>query len=110
MRLNADKLFGTNFDVTVFKDNHGARQIAKKDEDDIDIEHELIGQEHLSYEQRQEFIAEIYKRKSEKEESMMSAFFDQKKLMKVLQDYLYTKYQFATLKPRMLNNKRQKAD
>ena len=50
MRLNADKLFGSNFDVTVFKDNHGARQIAKKDEDDIDIEHELIGQEHLSFE------------------------------------------------------------
>jgi len=30
--------------------------------------------------------------------------------MKVLQDYLYSKYQFATLKPRLANNKRQMAD
>jgi hypothetical protein len=37
---------------------------------------------------------------------MLSGFFEQKKLMKVLQDYLYTKYQFATLKPRVPNNKR----
>jgi len=41
MRLNADKLFGTNFDVTVFKDNFGARSLAKNEE--IDVDHELIG-------------------------------------------------------------------
>lgn len=41
---------------------------------------------------------------------MLGSFFEQKKLMKVLQDYLYSKYQFATLKPRLTNNKRQNAD
>jgi hypothetical protein len=41
---------------------------------------------------------------------MLSGFFEQKKLMKVLQDYLYTKYQFATLKPRVTQNKRYKAE
>lgn len=50
MRLNADKLFGNNFDVTIFKENFGARSIAKNEE--IDIDSELIGQEHLDFHQR----------------------------------------------------------
>ena len=60
MRLNADKLFGANFDVTIFKDNHGAKAIVKPE--DIDIEHELIGQDHLDFQQRQAFIDNLYKK------------------------------------------------
>jgi hypothetical protein len=96
LTADTDILFGRGFNPAIFKD---AFKITNLNVNIPDIEHQLLTKEHLTAEEKNQFVQKQEKRKTELVNEAVEHFEAQKVLMKALQDHLYLKYQFPTLVP-----------
>jgi hypothetical protein len=97
--LNVQKLFGENARLAAFKDNLKGTQIDNHN----DYEKEMKGKDNLDVKERKFIKKEIRRKQEDAVEEERTQKEEQRYKLKQLQDYLYSKYQFETLKPNTCN-------